>query len=146
MRSCARLHAFLAALHNKGIAHNDLSKAENILVRPDGSPVLIDLQIASSFRIRFPLLGWLGRQALPYMQAMDRYHVGKHHRRDRPEDFTAAELAASRRKGLLLQLHGWLLRRPYRAVRHFVLNRFMREGGPTSLQENRDSAQAKRAA
>jgi hypothetical protein len=29
-------------------------------------------------------------------------------------------------------LHGWLLRRPYRAVRHFILNWFMRAKPVTS--------------
>lgn len=121
-----RLNAMLAALHARGISHNDLSKAENILVRPDGSPTLIDFQIATTGQFQFPLLRYLGQQMLPYMQSVDRYHIGKHHRKDRPQDFTEAELRQTRRKGLLLQLHGWLLRRPYRLVRHFVMNRFMR--------------------
>ncbi len=69
---------------------------------------------------------WIGARVLPYMQSVDRYHIGKHHRKDRPEDFTAQELANSRRKGLLLTLHAWLLRKPYRAVRHFVMGRFMK--------------------
>lgn len=121
-----RLEAMLAAIHRLGIAHNDLSKAENILVRPDGSPSLIDFQIASTFAFRFPLLPYLGRHLLPYMQSVDRYHLGKHHRKDRPQDFTVDELQKTRRRGFLLEMHGWLLRRPYRLLRHFVMNRFMR--------------------
>ncbi len=121
-----RLNAMLAAIHARGISHNDLSKAENILVRPDGSPTLIDFQIATTFAFQFPLLRYLGRFVLPYMQSVDRYHIGKHQRKDRPRDFSEAELRKTRQRGFLLTLHGWLLRRPYRLLRHFVMNRFMR--------------------
>src|SRR5262249_14467987 len=36
----------LAEVHRRGVSHNDLSKPENVLVRADGRPVLIDFQIA----------------------------------------------------------------------------------------------------
>lgn len=137
-----RLHAMMAAVHARGLSHNDLSKPENILVRPDGTPTLIDFQIATNFRFRFPLLRYLGRHALPYMQAMDRYHLRKHHRRDRPEDFSAEELQRVRRKGVLLSLHGWLLRRPYRAVRHLVMDRFMRVTPGRSAADGTESSRS----
>jgi hypothetical protein len=140
-----RLFAMLAAVHARGVSHNDLSKAENILVRPDGSPSLIDFQIAADFRFRFRLLRYLGRQLLSYMQSVDRYHLGKHHRKDRPQDFTAAELAKSRRKGLLLTLHGWLLRRPYRLLRHLVMDRFMRMAPAHSAAAGTESSRSKAA-
>lgn len=127
-----RINAMLAAIHKRGISHNDLSKAENILVRPDGSPTLIDFQIATTFAFQFPLLRYIGKHLLPYMQSVDRYHIGKHHRKDRPQDFTEAELKRTRRKGLWLTLHGWVLRRPYRLVRHLVMNRFMRVTASTA--------------
>ena len=50
------LQATLTALHARGMSHNDLSKPENILVRPDGRPVVIDLQIAATFRSRVPIV------------------------------------------------------------------------------------------
>jgi hypothetical protein len=56
---------------------------------------------------------------------VDRYHLGKHHAHDRPEDFTPDGLSRARKKGAVLALHGLLLRRPYRAVRHFVLRRWL---------------------
>jgi predicted Ser/Thr protein kinase len=121
----ALLH-ILEQVHARGISHNDLSKPENVLVRTDGAPVLIDFQIAlAAGTWRWP---WrdLGRPLLRYLQRIDRYHLRKLHRRARPEDFSTDELARARTKGMLLRLHGWLLRNPYRAVRHQVMNRWMR--------------------
>lgn len=114
-----RLFQILDAIHQRGISHNDLSKPENVLVLTDGSPAIIDLQIALELVPRR-----LGRPILSYLQRVDRYHLRKLHRRQRPEDFTEAELSSARRKGPLLILHS-LIRRPYRAVRHFILGRFL---------------------
>jgi serine/threonine protein kinase len=111
----------LRDVHACGIAHNDLNKPENILVREDGSPVLIDFQIALESRSRIPVLGHLGRAVIRYLQRMDWYHLLKHQRRNRPQDFTAEELKLADNRGILLNLHAWLLRRPYRAVRHVFM-------------------------
>src|SRR5690606_5622453 len=43
LRAARRL---LQQVHRKGIAHNDLAKEANWLVRADGSPALIDFQLA----------------------------------------------------------------------------------------------------
>src|SRR5581483_7493454 len=117
-----RLQAILHEVHRRGVSHNDLSKPENVLVQPDGSPGLIDFQIA--LRLGSGPCRALKYPILRYMQKVDRYHVTKRHRRCRPSDFTAEELADTRRKGVLLTLHA-VIRRPYRAVRHFILNRFL---------------------
>jgi serine/threonine protein kinase len=116
----------LAQVHARGISHNDLSKPENVLVTTDGAPVLIDFQIALAAGLwpwPFRLLGW---PILRYMQRIDRYHLVKLHRRARPEDYSVAQRRQAKTKGLLLRLHGLLIRRPYRAVRHQVMNRWMR--------------------
>lgn len=116
----------LAQVHERGISHNDLAKPENILVREDGRPILIDFQIALGPKLtRLPLLGWLARRFLTYMQQVDRYHLRKHHCHDRPGDFTPEQLRLAKRKGTVLWLHGVVLRQPYRKVRHFILRRWL---------------------
>lgn len=120
-----KLTAILDAVHARGIAHNDLSKPENVLVREDGGPCLIDFQIAVMMTFAgWPVLDRLERPILEYLQSVDRYHLRKNWRRRRLQDFSAEDLAKARAKGWLVTLHGWL-RRPYRALRAFVLNRFL---------------------
>ena len=120
-----QLKQALTAIHARGIAHNDLNKPENILVREDGAPVLIDFQIAIQSRTKLPILGHVGRAIVRYFQRMDRYHILKHHRRHSPDTLTTAEWTESQRRGILLNLHAWLLRRPYRVVRHAILRCFL---------------------
>ncbi len=42
-RDCARL---LRRLHTAGVTHNDLAKEPNLIVRDEGSPALVDFQLA----------------------------------------------------------------------------------------------------
>jgi predicted Ser/Thr protein kinase len=117
----------LAQVHARGISHNDLSKPENVLVTEAGSPVLIDFQIAlAAGTWRWSIVRPFGRALLRYMQRIDRYHLGKLHRRARPGDFSVEQIRKARSQGVLLRLHGLLLRRPYRVVRHQVMDRWMR--------------------
>jgi hypothetical protein len=127
------LKRILAEVHARGLSHNDLAKPENILVAEDGRPVLIDFQIALGPRFPWPLR-WLARPLLRYMQRIDRYHLDKLHTHDRRGDFHPEEVRRVRRKGPLLWLHGVVVRRPYRAARHFVLRRWLlrEEGRPAA--------------
>ncbi len=113
--------AILDAVHARGVAHNDLSKPENVLVTTDGEPVLIDFQIASRI---LPNPGLLTRlwnpRLIAYMQGVDRYHLTKQNVYRRPDDFSTEARVALRRKGWIITVHGWL-RRPYRALRHRIL-------------------------
>jgi serine/threonine protein kinase len=125
------LARILAEVHARGMSHNDLAKPENVLATEDGRPVLIDFQIALGPRLaRGPVVGWLARRFLRYMQGIDRYHLAKHHTWDRPGDFSDDERRRARQKGTILWLHGVVVRRPYRAVRHFVLRRWLLDDGP----------------
>jgi hypothetical protein len=55
---------------------------------------------------------------------MDYYHILKHHCRHSPGTLSAADRATSQRRGIVLNLHAWLLRRPYRVVRHLMMRCF----------------------
>lgn len=39
--------ALVVAVHARGVRHNDLHKEQNLIVRPDGRPALLDMQLAS---------------------------------------------------------------------------------------------------
>lgn len=120
-----RLGKILDEVHARGVAHNDLSKPENVLVTPDGAPVLIDLQIALEAPLaRWPLVGHLTRWIVAYLQGVDRYHLTKQHRRRRPQDFSDEQIAAAKRRGALLHMHAWI-RRPYRGIRHTIMRRLL---------------------
>lgn len=58
------LERILAALATRGVAYLDLRSPTNILVRPDGSPSLVDL--ASAFALPLPraLRSWIDRRAV----------------------------------------------------------------------------------
>lgn len=123
-----RLKSILAQVHALGLSHDDLSKPENILVGDDGTPHLIDFQIALGAQEQRSWMRVFFRPLIRYMQGVDRYHLLKIHRRFRPFDFTADQIEAARKKGWVIHLHGFI-RRPYRKVRHFVLDRYLTKPG-----------------
>jgi RIO-like serine/threonine protein kinase len=65
----------LAALHRRGIVHNDLAKEPNWLVREDGSPGLVDFQIAWTRGRRGPLFRLLAREDLRHLLKHKRTYV-----------------------------------------------------------------------
>lgn len=69
--------ALLHALHARGVVHNDLAKEPNWLIRPDGSPAVVDFQLAifGAPRGRFQRL--LAREDLRHLLKHKRhYHPG----------------------------------------------------------------------
>lgn len=76
----------LTRLHRRGIAHNDLAKQQNWLVKDDGMPALIDFQLASTRRAA----GRRGR-AFRTMAREDLRHLLKHKRMYCPEALTPME-------------------------------------------------------
>ncbi|MFT5733138.1 MAG: hypothetical protein ACI80K_002373 [Paracoccaceae bacterium] len=66
-------------LHAVGVCHNDLHKEQNIVVAPDGRPVLIDFQLAT-LHPRRPTKGLEGRWFVARCRD-DLRHIQKHRRR-----------------------------------------------------------------
>jgi hypothetical protein len=83
----------LQQLHRRGVAHNDLAKEANWLVLSDGTPALIDFQLAVRGRPRSRWMRLLARE--------DLRHLLKHKRTYCPGALTPVE----RR---LLKRHSWL--------------------------------------
>lgn len=68
----------LRRIHKAGVAHNDLAKEPNLLVRSDGSPALIDFQLAWCSRRRGRLFRLAGREDLRHMLKHKRYYCPEH--------------------------------------------------------------------
>ncbi|HEY0333884.1 MAG TPA: phosphotransferase [Stenotrophomonas sp.] len=83
----------LQQLHRRGVAHNDLAKEANWLVREDGSPALIDFQLAVRGPPRSPWMRLLARE--------DLRHLLKHKRMYCRQSLTPVELR-------LLKRHSWV--------------------------------------
>ena len=79
-RQAARL---LRQVHRSGVAHNDLAKEPNILVRDDGTPAFIDFQLAAYSNKRSKLFRIAARE--------DIRHLLKHKRTYRPDLLTTRE-------------------------------------------------------
>jgi hypothetical protein len=85
-RDAAYFHAarkLVLAMHRRGVVHNDLAKESNWLVRADGSPALVDFQLAWVGTPRGGLTRLLMRE--------DLRHLLKHKRTYRPEALTPVE-------------------------------------------------------
>lgn len=110
----------LRRLHRRGVAHNDLAKEPNWLVRPDGSPALVDFQLASISRRR-------GRwfRALAHD---DLRHMLKHKRSYLPERLTARELAILSRRSWVSRLWMATVKPVYRFITRRIFHWADREG------------------
>ncbi len=69
--SFEKLSALVEAIHQRGVVHLDLGQRKNILVRPDGTPVIVDFGSAMGAGLPRPLgrvlvflLGWIDRRGL----------------------------------------------------------------------------------
>jgi len=134
------LQKILASIHALGMAHNDLAKPENILIATNGAPVVIDFQIATMPR-HWPLgLGWFAGPLLRILQRFDDYHVCKQYRRYAPDTVPEEIRQRGKRSGGLASFHYHVIRRPYRAVRHFFLRRFLTINPQTEGSDRRRAA------
>lgn len=104
----------LQQVHRRGIAHNDLAKEANWLVLADGSPAVIDFQLAMRGRPRARWMRLLARE--------DLRHLLKHKRTYCPDALTPVE----RR---VLKRHSWVRDAWFRTgkpVYRFVTRRLLK--------------------
>ncbi len=66
----------LQQLHRHGVAHNDLAKEANWIVREDGSPALIDFQLAVCGKPRSRWMRLLAREDLRHLLKHKRMYCG----------------------------------------------------------------------
>jgi RIO-like serine/threonine protein kinase len=78
-----QLQETVRQLHERGIVHNDLHKQANVIVKPDGTPGLLDFQLAGSLPKDSALFRLLVR--------FDDYHVVKNMKRRTGCELTPAE-------------------------------------------------------
>lgn len=134
-----KMREIFRAIHARGVAYVDANKRSNMLVGQDGSPVLVDFQIAVRRRDELP---WPIRNMVSslirYLQNKDIYHLYKHKRRMLPEELTQHEEAISRYRGPIHRLYRKITK-PYRKLRRRFLGKRYREGrlvSPTSHLED----------
>ncbi|MEM9171394.1 MAG: serine/threonine protein kinase [Pseudomonadota bacterium] len=110
----------LKRLHRAGIAHNDLAKEPNWLVRADGSAAIIDFQLASLFRRRSARFRWQARE--------DIRHFLKHKRTYLPDCLTARERRILATPSPASRVYHATLKRAYLWLTRRVLHWSDREG------------------
>lgn len=113
----------LQRVHRHGIAHNDLAKEANWLVQEDGSPALIDFQLAVRGNPRSRWMRLLARE--------DLRHLLKHKRMYCPEALTPVEKRVLKRHSWVRQLWFATGKPVYRFVTRRILHWEDNEGqGP----------------
>lgn len=88
--------ALLRRLHARGVVHNDLAKEANWLVRADGSPAVLDFQLAMRGA---PRAGWFRMLARE-----DLRHLLKHKRTYCPQALTPTERRVLARKSIVARV------------------------------------------
>lgn len=116
-RKASRL---LRRLHRAGVVHNDLAKEPNFLVRPDGSPALVDFQLAWCAARRGRLFRLLGHE--------DLRHLLKHKRTYCPSQLTSREQRILENPSLLSRLWMRTVKPVYWVVTRKMLGWADREG------------------
>jgi RIO-like serine/threonine protein kinase len=105
-----QLKQLLDEVHSAKVTHNDLAKEPNILVSSDGSPALIDMQLASRGRLFFKT-----------QSREDLRHVLKHQRTYYPQTLSSDDLKRLANKSL--QAKVWM--RCVKPVYLFVTRRLL---------------------
>jgi RIO-like serine/threonine protein kinase len=108
-----RARRLLQRVHRAGIAHNDLAKEANWLVQDDGTPAVIDFQLAVRGRPRSRWMRLLARE--------DLRHLLKHKRMYCPSAITPVERRVLRRTSWVREV--WF--RTGKPVYRFVTRRLL---------------------
>ena len=116
-KAAARL---VRLMHRRGVVHNDLAKEPNLLVRADGSPAIIDFQLAGQSQRRSKLFRLAARE--------DPRHLAKHKRTYCPEDLTRREREMLENPSLPAQLWRRTVKPAYLFVTRRLLGWADREG------------------
>jgi len=115
------LRATLDAIHARGLAYNDLEKKDNVLLTPNGKPVLIDYQIClSHYRGRWGGLRSLSQRVVSELQRQDLRYLYKMKRRFRPDLMTPEEKQISRERSRAAQIYYPLWRVLHGVKRWFI--------------------------
>jgi len=114
----ALLEDLVRALHGVGLCHNDLHKEQNIVVRPDGRPALIDFQLAS--------LHPHGGRVFESRCRDDLRHVQKHLRRYTRDGRGPAELAVPEEARMPRRGVARIWRRTVKPVYTLITRRLLR--------------------
>ncbi|MBN1435730.1 MAG: hypothetical protein JW936_01530 [Sedimentisphaerales bacterium] len=130
-----QLAELLDRIHARNVAYMDMNKRGNILLRPDGSPLMIDFQISC----HVPERPWVGsrrfwRYLWRRLVAEDTYHLLKHKRRFRPDLMDESEMSASRRVSIFIELH-----RIFTAPLRFIRRKCMSFLGRTKVLQTDSS-------
>jgi RIO-like serine/threonine protein kinase len=110
----------LAVLHRHGIVHNDLAKEPNWLVREDGTPGLVDFQIAWTRGKRGPLFRLLARE--------DLRHLLKHKRTYAPDRLSTRQRAMLARPAAHSRLWRATGKRLYKLIARRIFGYWDNEG------------------
>ncbi len=113
-RYFARARALLRDLHRAGVAHNDLAKEANWLVRADGAPAVVDFQLAVCRARRTSWFRLLCRE--------DLRHYLKHKRTYCPERLTPTERRVLARRSWVARLWQATGKRVYIVIARKILH------------------------
>ena len=111
----------LQAVHARGVAYVDLAKMDNVIVTPDGRPVLLDFQLAVTryegrSRLRRRLSDWW----LPRLQREDRRHLIKMRRHVRRRLDPPILGRSDRRRSRLNRLYRAFIGDPFHALKRLI--------------------------
>jgi hypothetical protein len=123
------LDVLVARLHARGVCHNDLHKEQNILVRPDGRPALVDFQLASVHAG--------GGRGFEARCREDLRHLQKHRRRYTRDGRGPAEQALGAGAGLRRGLIARAWRRTGKPLYNFITRSLL---GTRDGETRRDSS------